>query len=127
MTEKCTSIPFLGFSVILSLSGRGSFHGLLFNLIFNHLIFLVKCQKLERTLLTGDHEEIALSAVGGDESGCKLACQLDEQCVGASIGGRGQKCLQFKGGYGIQTTGRGLRGWTSGSNEKRGIVFKFGL
>ena len=92
---------------------RGSFHGLLFNLIFNHLIFLVKCQKLERTLLTGDHEEIALSAVGGDESGCKLACQLDEQCVGASIGGRGQKCLQFKEGYGIQTKGGGLRGWIS--------------
>ena len=46
-------------------------------ILFNHLTFLVKCQKLERTRLTGDHEEIALSTVGGDESGCKLACQLD--------------------------------------------------
>ena len=82
-------------------------------ILFNHLTFLVKCQKLERTRLTGDHEEIALSTVGGDESGCKLACQLDEQCVGASIGGRGQKCRLYPEGYGIQNKGRGLRGWTS--------------
>jgi len=71
----------------------------------------VECQKLERTLLTGDHEEIA--EMNRNESGCKLACQLDKLCFGASIGGRGRKCLQFKEGYGIKTEGRGLRGWTS--------------
>ena len=81
-------------------------------ILFNHLTFLVKCQKLERTRLTGDHEEIALSTVGGDESGCKLACQLDKQCVGASIFRR-RICQLYKKGYGIQTSGRGVRTWTS--------------
>merc|ERR1712141_464738 len=74
---------------------------------------LVQCQKLEKTLLTG--EETSLSAFDGDESGCLKACQIDElkECVGASIGGRGQKCLHFKTGYEIQNTGRGMRAWTS--------------
>merc|ERR1711994_173680 len=73
---------------------------------------LVKCQKLESTLLTGDHEEIALSDVGGDQNGCVRACQLDKQCVGASIYRR-RICQLYKEGYGIQTTGRGMRAWTS--------------
>ena len=74
------------------------------------------CQKLERTRLTGDYEEIQLSGVArGDEKlqACKKACHLNKECVGASIGGRGQKCRQFKEGYEIQTKGRGLRGWIS--------------
>merc|ERR1712241_857304 len=77
---------------------------------------LVKCRKLERTRLTGPYEETPLSGVArGDEKvqACKLACQLNKECVGASIGGRGQKCRQFKEGYGIQTNGKGLRGWIS--------------
>jgi len=77
---------------------------------------LVKCQKLERTLLTGDYEEIELSGVArGDAKveACKLACQNDKECVGASIGGRGQKCRLYPEGYGIQNKGRGLRGWIS--------------
>merc|ERR1711994_794137 len=73
---------------------------------------LVKCQKLESTLLTGDHEEIALSDVGGDQNGCVRACQLDKQCVGASIYRR-TICQLYKEGYGIQNTGRGMRAWTS--------------
>merc|ERR1712156_885786 len=77
---------------------------------------LLGCQKLERTRLTGDYEEIPLSGVArGDEKlqACKKACQLNKECVGASIGGRGQKCRLYPEGYGIQNKGRGLRGWTS--------------
>jgi len=73
---------------------------------------LVKCEKLESTLLTGDYEETSLSAVGGDESGCVRACQLDKECAGASIDRR-RTCQLYKKGYGIQKSGRGMRAWTS--------------
>merc|ERR1712038_844080 len=71
---------------------------------------LVKCQKLESTLLTGDHEEIALSDVGGDQNGCVRACQLDKQCVGASIYRR-RICHYTKKTMEFKQPGRGMRAW----------------